>query len=139
MTYSTENKPCLWAKKYIIENLPSWIYSDNAEPISLIECKAKISSTEYTIRDIDLQIEVRELELKTGNSRHSSSFDFEKWRAQALRAKQTHLYMLNAYTYWFLLNQKEENLEPEESKITKVIRLLIEEPADFVQQLESLL
>jgi hypothetical protein len=47
--------------------------------------------------------------------------------------------MLNAYTYWFLLNQKEENLEPEESKITKVIRLLIEEPADFVQQLESLL
>ena len=139
MTYSTENKPCLWAKKYIIENLPSWIYSDNVEPISLIECKAKISATEYTIRDIDLQIEIRDLELKTGNSRHSSSFDFEKWRAQALRAKQTHLYMLNAYTYWFLLNQKEENLEPEESKITKVIRLLIEEPADFVQQLESLL
>jgi len=139
MTYSTENKLCLWAKKYIIENLPSWIYSDNVEPISLIECKAKISATEYTIRDIDLQIEIRDLELKTGNSRHSSSFDFEKWRAQALRAKQTHLYMLNAYTYWFLLNQKEENLEPEESKITKVIRLLIEEPADFVQQLESLL
>ena len=139
MTYPTENKPCLWAKEFIIENLPSWIYSDNPEPSSIKECKAKISSTEYTIRDIDLQVEVRELELKTGSSRHSSSFDFEKWRAQALRAKQTHLYLLNAYTYWLLLSQKEENPETETSKINKVIRLLIEEPTNFIQQLEALL
>jgi hypothetical protein len=139
MTYSTETKPCLWDKEYIIENLPTWIYSDNPQPNSVAECKAKISSTEYTIRDIDLQIEVRELELKTGNSRHSSSFDFEKWRAQALRAKQTHLYLLNAYTYWLLLNQKEDEPQTQDYKIDKVIKLLIEEPTDFVQQLVELL
>ena len=139
MTYSTEAKSCLWDKKYIIENLPSWIYSDNPQPESLVECKAKISATEYTIKDIDLQIEVRELELKTGNSRHSSSFDFEKWRAQALRAKQTHLYLLNAYTYWFLLNQKDDELQTEDYKINKVIKLLIDDPEDFCQQLELLL
>ncbi len=139
MTYEQETKPCLWSKEYIIENLPTWIYSDNAEPTSLHECEAKISATEYTIRDIDLQIEVRELELKTGSSRHSSSFEFERWKAQALRAKQTHLYMLNAYKYWLLLNKREANTIDAGSKVNKVIQLLIDEPKDFVEQLESLL
>jgi hypothetical protein len=139
MTYTHEAKPCLWSKEFIIDNLPVWIYSDNPQPESMSECKAKISAIEYTIKDIDLQIEVRELELKTGNSRHSSSFDFEKWRAQALRAKQTHMYLLNAYTYWYILSQKEENQKESNSKVSKVIRLLIEEPKDFVEQLEALL
>jgi hypothetical protein len=139
MTYTHEAKPCLWSKEFIIDNLPVWIYSDNPQPESMSECKAKISAIEYTIKDIDLQIEVRELELKTGNSRHSSSFDFEKWRAQALRAKQTHMYLLNAYTYWYILNQKEDNQKESTSKVSKVIRLLIEEPKDFVEQLEALL
>lgn len=139
MTYTHEAKPCLWSKEFIIDNLPVWIYSDNPQPESMSECKAKISAIEYTIKDIDLQIEVRELELKTGNSRHSSSFDFEKWRAQALRAKQTHMYLLNAYTYWYILSQKEENQKENNSKVSKVIRLLIEEPKDFVEQLEALL
>ena len=139
MTYTHEAKPCLWSKEFIIDNLPVWIYSDNPQPESMSECKAKISAIEYTIKDIDLQIEVRELELKTGNSRHSSSFDFEKWRAQALRAKQTHMYLLNAYTYWCILNQKVDNQKESTSKVSKVIRLLIEEPKDFVEQLEALL
>jgi len=84
MTISTEPKPSLWDKEYIIENLPVWIYSDNKQPESVQECKAKISATQYTIRDIELQIEIRELELKTGSSRHNSSFEYERWKAQAL-------------------------------------------------------
>lgn len=139
MTYLQEPKPCLWSKQYIIENLPAWIYSDNPEPSSISECKAKISATEYTIRDIELQIEVRELELQTGNSRHTSNFDFQKWRAQALRAKQTHMYLLNAYKYWLLLNEREDHAENTKQKLEKVIKLLIEEPKDFVTQLEALL
>ena len=139
MTFTQEQKPCLWSKEYIIDNLPVWIYSDNPQPTSISECKAKISATEYTIRDIELQIEVRELELQTGNSRHTSNFDFQKWRAQALRAKQTHMYLLNAYTYWLLLNEREQNSKVNSDKVNKVIRLLIEEPKDFVEQLEALL
>ena len=139
MTYLQDPKPCLWSKQHIIENLPVWIYTDNPEPTSIAECKAKISATEYTIRDIELQIEVRELELQTGNSRHTSNFDFQKWRAQALRAKQTHMYLLNAYKYWLLLNERQENSENTDRKIEKIIRLLIDEPKDFVTQLEALL
>jgi len=136
MTFTNEQKPCLWDKKYVIDNLPTWIYSDHAEPTSLAECKAKISSTEYTIKDIELQIEVRELELQTGSSRHSSNFDFQKWKTQALRAKQTHLYMLNAYTYWLLLNERKNN---EKARLDRVINLLIEDPEDFFEQLKELL
>ena len=56
-----------------------------------------------------------------------------------MRAKQTHLYLLNAYTYWLLLNQKEDEPQTQDYKIDKVIKLLIEEPTDFVQQLVELL
>jgi hypothetical protein len=144
MTVAQVAKPLLWDPKYVIDNLPVWIYSDNKQPESLQECKAKISSTEYTIRDIELQIEIRELELKTGSSRHNSSFEYERWKTQALRAKQTHLYLLNAYTYWLTLNQKEANAtttsKPETDQILKkLIKLLIEEPGDFEEQLEALL
>ena len=142
MTYEQETKPCLWSKEYIIENLPTWIYSDNPEPTSLQECEAKISATEYTIRDIELQIEIRELELKTGSSRHNSSFEFDRWKTQALRAKQTHLYLLNAHKYWLMLNESKatETSEKDIRKtVEKLIELLIEEPDDFVTQLESLL
>jgi hypothetical protein len=34
MTDQQEQKLPLWSKDYIIENLPSWIYSDNPEPKS---------------------------------------------------------------------------------------------------------
>lgn len=139
MTYTQEQKPCLWAQDYIIENLPSWIYSDNSEPTSIAECKAKISAIEYTIKDIELQIEVRELELQTGNSRHASSFDFQKWRAQALRAKQTHMYLLNAYKYWLLLNERQQNGIEVGHKLDKLIKLLVEDPNDLFEKLEKLL
>ena len=86
-----------------------------------------------------MHVEIRELELKTGSSRHGSSFEFEKWKAQALRAKQTHLYLLNAYSYWLLLNEREASPSVLNDKITKLIGLLIEEPKDFVTQLENLL
>lgn len=144
MTVAQVAKPSLWDSKYVIDNLPVWIYSDNKQPESIQECKAKISATEYTIRDIELQIEIRELELKTGSSRHNSSFEYERWKTQALRAKQTHLYLLNAYTYWLALNEKEVNSTTggnasSDDKLKKLIELLIDEPADFVAQLETLL
>lgn len=138
MSFSdTQQKPLLWRSEYIVENLPGWIYSDNNEPSCQAECQAKINSLEYTIKDIDLQIAIRELELKTGSSRHGTSYDFEKWKVQALRAKQTHMYLLNAYTYWFFMNQREDNKNA--SKLDAVIKLLIEEPKDFITQLENLL
>ncbi len=65
MTYTSERaatgKSCLWGAEYVIDNLPPWIYSDNVPPASVQECKAKVSALEYTIKDIELQIEIREL------------------------------------------------------------------------------
>lgn len=116
-----------------------WIYTDNEQPNSLSECKAKISSLKYTMDDISLQIEIRDLELRTGNSRHQTSFEYEKWKTQALRAKQTHMYLLNAYTYWLLLNERNESDDKLTYKIDTLIHLLIEDPIDFVPRLEQLL
>jgi hypothetical protein len=139
MSFSTPVKPCLWEERYVIDNLPTWIYTDNKQPTALDECRAKISSIEYTIKDIELQIEIRELELKTGSSRHTNSFDYEKWKGQALRAKQTHMYLLNAYKYWMILNEREGNKKSIDEKMSSLIRLLINEPVDFTAQLENLL
>jgi hypothetical protein len=141
MTYTSERKPstkeCLWASNHVIDNLPPWIYTDNVPPTSVQECKAKISALDYTIKDIELQVEIRELELHTGNSRHQSSFDYEKWRVQALRAKQTHYYLLNAYKYWLIKNTPEQ--VDTDQKLCKLIELLIEEPDDFELQVSNLL
>ncbi len=134
-----EQKISLWDSRYVIENLPMWIYTDNEQPNSLSECKAKISSLKYTMDDISLQIEIRELELRTGNSRHQTSFEYEKWKTQALRAKQTHMYLLNAYTYWLLLNERNQSDDKLTYKIDTLIHLLIEDPIDFVPRLEQLL
>lgn len=139
MTTSTPVKPVIWDQKYVIENLPNWIYTDSPQPKDISDCEARISSIEYTLIDIDLQIEIRELELKTGSSRHTSSFEYEKWKGQALRAKQTHLYMLNAYKYWLILNKREISTVNLNEKLNKVITLLIEDSDTFVYDLEKLL
>lgn len=130
-------RPCLWEEQYKIENLPVWIYTDNQPPKDIRECEAKLSSLNYTIRDIELQIEIRELELKTGSSRHGNAFDFERWKVGALKAKQTHLYLLNAYTYWLLKNTP--RALDTASRLDKLIALLIEDPTDFVQKATVLL
>ena len=132
-----EHKPFLWDEEYRIDNLPPWIYTHNEQPSSITDCKAKISSLEYTVQDIDLQIEIRELELRAGSSRHNNSFDYERWRVQALKAKQTHYYLLNAYKYW-LIKQDKQKLDTD-GKLRKLIQLLVEDPNDFVTQAESLL
>jgi len=139
MTTVPISKPVLWDEKYIIENLPSWIYTDSPQPKDVTECEAKISSIEYTLRDIDMQIEIRELELKTGSSRHTSNFEYEKWKVQALRAKQTHLYLLNAYKYWLILNNREADNSNVNDKLNKVINILIEDCDTFIEDLEKLL
>ena len=130
-------RPCLWEDEFKIDNLPTWIYTDNQPPKDLTDCEAKISSLEYTIRDIELQIEIRELELKTGSSRHSSAFDYEKWKVGALKAKQTHYYLLNAYTYWLIKSQRSALDSP--AKLDKLIELLIEDPTDFETKAKALL
>ena len=141
----TVPKEIIWDKKFILENLPQWIYTDNPEPKSLTEGYAKLSSLQYTISDIELQIEIREYERETGNSRHGDINDFARWKLQALRAKQTHLYLTNAYKYWVIMNEKERldtvdhhNKNPN-AKLDKVIELLIRDPSDFVDQLQQLL
>lgn len=130
-------RPSLWDEEFKIDNLPTWIYTDNKPPRDFNDCEAKISSLEYTIKDIELQIEIRELELKTGSSRHSSAFDYEKWKVGALKAKQTHYYLLNAYTYWLIKNQRNELDTP--GKLDKLIQLLIEDPTDFETKAQALL
>ena len=50
MTFTpTPAKPVLWDKDYIIDNLPVWIYTDNDQPDSIADCKAKISATQKTL------------------------------------------------------------------------------------------
>ncbi len=96
---TTRSKPAYtWDKKYIVENLPSWVYSEYKQPDSLAECDARISSIECTIEDIDIQIKIKELA-----EAHSQTKEFEKWKIQALKARQTHMYLLNAYKYWSIL------------------------------------
>jgi len=130
-------RPSLWDEEFKIDNLPTWIYTDNQPPKDIRDCEAKISSLEYTIRDIELQIEIRELELKTGSSRHSSAFDYEKWKVGALKAKQTHYYLLNAYTYWLIKNERSALDSP--GKLDKLIELLIEDPSDIETKAKALL
>lgn len=134
---ATESTPSKWDSKNIIDNLPQWIYHDNEEPESIADCNAKISCLEYTLKDIDLQIEIRQLELQTGSSRHQSTFDFDKWRTGALKAKQTHLQLLNAYKYWLIKNTSHE--VDVASTLGKLIELLIEDPSDFEPRAKTLL
>ena len=131
------HKPSLWEEKYIISNLPPWIYSDNEPPTSVKDCEAKISAIGYTITDIDLQIDIRQSECAMGSSRYKSSFDFEKWRCQSLKAKQSQYYLLNAHKYWLILNASQP-LDVSR-KLDKLIELLVEDSPDFHQQAQALL
>ena len=56
--------------------------------------------------------------------------------------------MLNAYTYWLILNEKNTPLDKETSlqvsdgislKLRQLIQLLIEEPPNFIEELEQLI
>jgi len=87
-----------------------------------------------------MQIEIRELEQRIGISRHNSSYDFEKWKIQALKARQTHLYLQNAYSYWLLLNEKKEldTNSDLSKKVDAVIQILIDDGPDFIDRLQKL-
>jgi len=61
----------------------------------------------------------------------------KKWRCQALKAKQSQYYLLNAHKYWLILNDPKNLDEP--TKLDKLIELLIEEPSDFIQKAQALL
>lgn len=127
----------VWDKKYVIENLPPYIYESNEPPSSFAHCEAKISSIELTIIDIDIQIDIKQAEMNLGSGKYSNNWDFEKWRVSALRAKQNQYYLLNAYKYWLKLN--DPSLDNSGSRFNKLLKLLIDEPGDFVQQAQELL
>ena len=59
------------------------------------------------------------------------------WRCQALKAKQSQNYILNAYNYWLALN-KTEPLDVSE-KLDKLIVLLAEDPDDFLLRVKALI
>ena len=132
----SSSKETLWDTKHIISNLPSWVYSDFSEPTSVSECKALISATEYTLRDIDLQIQIRlaELDRKPGATYKE---EYQRWLSGALRAKQTNLYLQSAYNYWLILN--EDNEVSLEHKLKQVIQIIANDDEDLVDQLTSLL
>jgi hypothetical protein len=140
MTFTTDtdsyHTECAWDKKYIIDNLPPWVYAKHEQPRSVAEAKAKISALEHTLKDMDLQVEVRDIEVKIGESRHASSFEHEKWRSKILRAKQSSLYVLNAYKYWLILNTEDQYSN---KKFCDLVELLIEDPTDFVQKAKKLI
>ena len=130
------SKELLWDTKHIISNLPSWVYSDFSEPKSVNECKALISATENTLRDIDLQIQIRlaELDRKPGATFKE---EYQRWLSGALRAKQTNLYLQSAYNYWLILN--EDNEVSLEHKLKKVIEIIADDDEDLVEQLKALI
>ena len=140
MTFTTDtdsyHTECAWDQKYVIDNLPPWVYSKHDQPTSIAEAKAKISALEHTLQDMDLQIEVRDIEVKIGESRHATSFEHDKWKAKILRAKQSSLYVLNAYRYWLILNTDET---ASSNKFNELVELLIEDPTDFVTRAKKLL
>ena len=133
---NSSNAQCLWDQKFIIKSLPPWVYTSVSEPKTVNECKALISATEYTLKDIDLQIEIRKAESERLKNKDTHE-DYQRWLSGALRAKQTNLYLQSAYNYWIILN--EEEAWTTEQKLKRVIELLQEEPEDFSQQLELLL
>jgi hypothetical protein len=49
--------------------------------------------------------------------------------------------LLNAYTYWLLLNEKEENSKEQSvnARLNRVIEILVDEPEDFVPQMLKLI
>lgn len=130
------SKDPLWDTKHIISNLPSWVYSDFSEPKSVSECKALVSATEYTLRDIDLQIQIRlaDLDRKPGAVYKE---EYQRWLSGALRAKQTNLYLQSAYNYWLILN--EDNEVSLEHKLKKVIEIIADDDEDLVAQLKALI
>ena len=71
-----------------------------------------------------------------GSGKYANDWEFEKWRVSALRAKQNQYYLLNAYRYWLKLN---ESVVEKEDKFSTLVKLLIDEPGDFVQQAQELI
>lgn len=138
-------QPFLWAQEYIISNLPPWVYQQNEEPKSLEECDATICKLEHTIEDIDLQIHIREFELETGTGRQQSKYEHDKWVAQALRAKQTHKYLLSAFRYWRIINRHKAVTQTTTATVAlklggflvSLCELLKNEPATFEQDVEA--
>ena len=99
-----------WEKKYIIDNLPPWIYTNYEQPKNMVECEAMLLTCKYTIEDIDLQITIREL------GEDTSDKNLIHWKRQALKAKQTHANLLHAYSYWKIFNETDQKKAKEDKQ-----------------------
>lgn len=129
----------LWDQKFIIDNLPPWIYERYEQPSTVSEAKAKISSLEHTIRDMDLQMEIRECDKSIAQQTYGSSFDVITWENKTrkiLKAKQSTLYVLNAFKYFVLMSESDPLLT---DRFNKLVNLLAEDPVDFTQRVKELL
>ncbi len=141
---TTRSKPTYtWDKKYTVDNLPSWVYSEYKQPDTLAECEAKISSLECTLEDIDIQIKIKEL-TEGAEDPQRSRREFEKWKIQALKARQTHMYLLNAYKYWAILcdENKAEGLflwgASTAAKLDELIEILYEDSPSMLEKIGKL-
>ena len=127
-----------WDSKFVIDSLPPWVYKNHPMPRSVAEAEGKISSLEHTIQDMDIQIEIRESHKQIDIlNREYDELAWQKKYRQILKAKQSTLYVISALKYWVILNNEETNVP--EDRFNDLVRILIEEPADYVDQLRDLL
>ena len=124
-----------WNEAFVLETLPTWVYTDHPQPHSLKTCRAKISYIEHVLIDIDYQIKIKQLDHEV-----QKDASFGAWHQKTLKAKQTYNYILNAYNNWLILNTPErtEALDLEE-RFDKLVLLLAEDPDDFVQRVRQLI
>ena len=133
--YATE---CKWEGKYVIENLPPWIYTRYEQPKSIQEAKAKISNLKHTLADMDIQLEIRQVErtIQHESGEHTRDTEWAEKNKRILKAKQTTGHVLAAYNYYLIMNE-ETNVTKD--KFNCLIKLLIEDPHDFEERVRELL
>ena len=116
---------CLWDKEYMIDK-------------SIQEAKAKVCNLEHTIRDMDMQLEIRQTEqaIASANYEERREVEWLEKNKKILKAKQTTSHVLAAYNYFIILN--EESNVPR-MRFNALIKLLIDDPHNFEELAMQLL
>ena len=136
--YDDGSTECKWDRKYIIDNLPPWIYTRYKQPENIQEARGRVSHLKHSLADMDLQLEIRSLDRVVSRAANEV-FNDSEWaekNIKILKAKQTTAHVLAAYNYYIALN--EESNVPE-NKFGALIKLLIEDPHDFEEKARELL
>jgi len=126
-----------WNKEFIIPTLPAWIYTDNEQPKNVADCQAKLSNIKHILLDMDLQITIKDTQLRLRQGEESTVIEYDEWLLKILKAKQSYNYLLNAYNNWLILNS------PEALDLTNrfdtLVEILITEPDNYLTELKRLL